>query len=56
MTSTSHALQRRLQLGLGAVRAVTLVWAFFVVCIDTNSGVLVRPVPAFGLLGVLVLW
>ena len=56
MTSTSHALQRRLQLGLGAVRAVTLVWAFFVVCIDTNSGVLVRPVPAFGLLGVLVIW
>ena len=55
-TATSRALDRRLLLGLGAVRAVTLVWAFLVAAIDAASGVLGRPTPAFVLLAMLAVW
>lgn len=55
-SSTSIAVQRRLQLGLGAVRAVTLVWAVAVAAIDATSGVLAKAGPAFGILAVLAIW
>jgi len=55
-TPTAAAVQRRLELGLGAVRGVTLAWGLLVAAIDASSGVLRHPVPALVLLGVLVVW
>lgn len=55
-TTTGAVVERRLQLGLGAVRAVTLVWAAVVAGIDAASGVLTRPAPAFAVLAVLAVW
>ncbi len=55
-TPTAAAVQRRMELGLGALRGVTLAWAVVVIAIDTNSGVLVRPVLAALVLAVLAVW
>ena len=55
-TPTAAAVQRRMELGLGAVRGVTLVWAAVVVAIDTSSGVLARPAVAGVTLAVLAAW
>ncbi len=45
-----------MELGLGAVRGVTLLWAIVVVVVDANSGVLTRPAVAAAVLAVLVVW
>lgn len=55
-TPTAVAVQRRMEVGLGVVRGVTLVWAFVVVLIDSASGVLTGPVVATAMLAVLALW
>ncbi len=55
-TATAAAVQRRMELGLGAVRAVTLAWGVVVATIDASSGVLRAPAPAFALLAVLIMW
>jgi len=55
-TTTASAVQRRMELGLGALRAVTLTWGVVVAAIDASSGVLDTPVPAFALLAVLIVW
>lgn len=55
-TPTAAALQRRMELGLGALRGITLAWATVVVVIDARSGVLDPAVPAFVLLAVLAAW
>lgn len=56
VTATGAALQRRMELALGALRGITLVWAVVVCGIDASSGVLDRPAAAFALLGVLAAW
>ena len=56
VTPTAAALQRRMELALGALRAITLVWATVVCIIDGRSGVLDHPVPAAVLLAALVVW
>ncbi len=56
VTPTAAALQRRMELALGALRAVTLVWATVVCAVDASSGVLDHPAPAFALLAVLATW
>ena len=55
-TPTAAALQRRMELGLGALRGITLAWATVVAVIDARSGVLDPAVPAFVLLAVLAAW
>lgn len=55
-TPTAAALQRRMQLGLGAVRGLTLAWAGIVVVVDARSGVLSPVAPAALLLIALTLW
>lgn len=55
-TPTAIAVQRRMELGLGAVRGITLAWAVVVAAIDAASGVLQRPSPALALLSVLAVW
>ena len=56
MTPTTAALQRRMQLALGALRGVTLVWSAVVTAIDASSGVLDRPAAAAVLLAGLAVW
>jgi signal transduction histidine kinase len=55
-TPTAAAVQRRMELGLGAVRGLTLAWAVVVAVIDARSAVLSPAAPAFLLLGVLAVW
>ena len=55
-TPTATAIQRRMELALGAVRALTLAWAVVVAAIDARSGVLAPAWPALVLLGVLTVW
>lgn len=55
-TPTAAAVQRRMELGLGAVRGITLAWAVVVAVIDTRSGVLSPAGPALALLAVLAAW
>ena len=56
VTPTTAALQRRMQLALGALRGVTLVWSAVVTAVDASSGVLDRPAAAAVLLAVLAVW
>lgn len=56
VTPTTAALQRRMQLALGALRGVTLTWSAVVCAIDAESGVLERPTSAAVLLTVLAAW
>ena len=56
VTPTTAALQRRMQLALGALRGVTLVWAAIVCAVDGSSGVLDRPAWAAVVLVVLAVW
>ncbi len=56
VTPTTAALQRRMQLALGALRGVTLTWSAVVCAIDAQSGVLDRPTAAAALLAVLAAW
>ena len=56
VTPTTAALQRRMQLALGALRGVTLTWSAVVCAIDVQSGVLDRPTAAAALLAVLAAW
>lgn len=56
VTPTTAALQRRMQLALGALRGVTLVWSSVVCAVDASSGVLDRPGAAVVLLAALALW
>ena len=56
VTPTTAALQRRMQLALGALRGVTLVWSAVVTAVDASSGVLDRPAAAAVLLTVLAVW
>lgn len=56
VTPTTAALQRRMQLALGALRGVTLVWSAVVTAVDASSGVLDRPAAAAVLLAVLAAW
>ena len=56
VTPTTAALQRRMQLALGALRGVTLVWAAIVCAVDGSSGVLDRPAWAAAVLAVLAAW
>jgi hypothetical protein len=55
-TPTATAIQRRMELALGAVRGLTLAWAFVVAGIDARSGVLSPAAPALALLAVLAAW
>ena len=55
-TPTAAAIQRRMELALGAVRGLTLAWAFVVAGIDARSGVLSPAAPALALLAVLAAW
>lgn len=55
-TPTAAAVQRRMELGLGALRGITLAWAVVVAVIDTRSGVLSPAGPAIALLAVLAAW
>ncbi|MBS1837177.1 MAG: hypothetical protein JST64_05715 [Actinobacteria bacterium] len=56
VTPTTAALQRRMQLALGALRGVTLVWSAVVTAVDASSGVLDRSAAAAALLAVLAAW
>lgn len=56
VTPTTAALQRRMQLALGALRGVTLVWSSVVCAVDASSGVLDRPGAAAALLAALAAW
>lgn len=56
VTPTTAALQRRMQLALGALRGITLVWSAVVCAVDASSGVLDRPTAAAVLLAVLAGW
>lgn len=56
ITERSVALQRRMQLALGALRGVTLAWSAVVCTVDAESGVLSRPLTAVVLLAVLTAW
>lgn len=56
VTRRTAALQRRMQLALGALRGVTLAWSAIVCAIDARSGVLDRPAAAAVLLTVLAVW
>jgi signal transduction histidine kinase len=55
-TPTAAAVQRRMLLGLGALRGLTLAWSIVVVVIDARSGVLSPAAPAAVLLAALALW
>lgn len=52
----SAALQRRMQLAIGALRGVTLGWSAVVCGVDASSGVLTRPATAAVVLVVLTVW
>lgn len=52
----SAALQRRMQLAIGALRGVTLGWSAVVCGVDASSGVLTRPATAAVVLVVLAAW
>jgi signal transduction histidine kinase len=56
VSPTTAALQRRMQLALGALRGVTLAWSAVVCAIDASSGVLDRPAVAATVLVVLAVW
>ncbi|UDY37994.1 sensor histidine kinase [Dermatobacter hominis] len=56
VTPTTAALQRRMQLALGALRGITLAWSAIVCAIDASSGVLDRPAVAGSALVVLAAW
>lgn len=56
VTPTTAALQRRMQLALGALRGVTLGWAAVVCAVDASSDVLDRPELAGTLLVLLGAW
>jgi signal transduction histidine kinase len=55
-TPTAAAVQRRMLLGLGALRGLTLAWSTVVVVVDARSGVLSPAAPAAVLLAVLAVW
>ena len=55
-TDRSDAQLPGILVGVGVLRAITLMWATAVVIVDAGSGVLTRPRTAFTILGVMGLW